>query len=57
MKILVDKMPQKSEECLYRKYYNEVYKHWNCGFRDTTICSLDCGMECEYLLEKSIDDN
>lgn len=51
MKILVDKMPTRGQECLFKAHYNERFNHWNCGFHDTTVCALDCGNECEYLEE------
>lgn len=53
MKIIVDKMPKSGNECLFKKHYNESSNHWNCGFKDVTVCSLNCGKECEYLKEKN----
>lgn len=52
LKILVDELPKKGEECLFRAYHNENCNHWTCWFRNTTVCSLDCGEKCEYLEEK-----
>lgn len=53
MKILVDRMPRTGEECIFKKYYNPKANHWNCGFYETRVCSLDCGKSCKYLKEKS----
>lgn len=55
MRILVDMMPQSGEECLFKKYYSEKGNHWTCGFHDTTVCSLDSGLECKYLNEKKLE--
>lgn len=41
MKILVNEMPKGSSECLFRDYHS---------FGKSTVCSLDCGKECEYLM-------
>lgn len=51
MRIVVDKMPENSQECLFKKYYNQNTGWWNCGFFDTSVCSLDCGEECPYLCQ------
>lgn len=51
MKILVDEIPKYSEDCIFKKYYNKKCNHWTCGFREMTVCSLDCGGKCEYLEE------
>lgn len=55
MIILIDSMPQSSSECLFKRYYSEKGNHWNCGFHDMTVCSLDSGMKCKYL--KGIEFN
>lgn len=51
MKIVVDKMPKSGKECLFNKYYNQNTGWWTCGFFETSVCSLDCGKECQYLCE------
>lgn len=51
MKILVDKIPECGEECLFKYYYNEDFNHAICGFRKTTVCDLDCGTTCGFLKE------
>lgn len=51
MRIIVDKMPKKSSNCLFRKYYSETFRHWTCGFSETSVCFLDCGGKCPYLYE------
>lgn len=52
MKILVDEMPKSGNECLFRDYHSigNGWNHWTCLFRKSTVCSLDCGKECEYLM-------
>jgi len=51
MRIVVDKMPTKSSECLYKKYYNQNIDGWTCGFFDIDLCCLERGMACPYLCE------
>lgn len=58
MKIFVDKMPKSSGECIFKHYHSSgnVWEHWTCFFRKSTVCSLDCGTECEYLEGKKKDE-
>ncbi len=51
LRIIVDKKPDTSSECLFKKNYNKKCNHWNCGFTDSSVCFLDCAKECPYLLE------
>ena len=51
MRIVVDKMPENSQMCLFKKHYNQNTGWWACGFSDISVCSLDCGRECIYLCE------
>lgn len=53
MKILVDKMPTKGKECLFKGHYNILFDYCNCEFHNTTVCALDIGKQCEYLEEKN----
>lgn len=49
MRIIVDKTPKCSSNCLFRKYYNEKFNRWTCGFSETTVCSLGMKGKCPYL--------
>ncbi len=51
MRIVVDKMPEKSVECLFKKYYQQNIDCWTCGFFDIEVCCLEHGIECPYLCE------
>lgn len=51
MKIIVEEMPKRSGNCLFRKYFNEKFGHWTCGFSEKTVCSLDMKGKCSYLCE------
>lgn len=52
MRIVVDKMPENSSECLFKKYYNQDFKCWTCGFFDIELCCLERGSQCPYLCEQ-----
>lgn len=49
MRIIVDETPKRSRDCFFKKYYNEKFDHWTCGFCKTTVCSLDAKRKCPYL--------
>lgn len=49
MRIIVDKLPERSGKCLFRKYYNEKFDRWTCGFSEATVCSLEFKGKCPYL--------
>lgn len=52
MTIVVDKMPKNSSECLFKKYYNQDFKGWTCGFFEIELCCLERGRQCPYLREQ-----
>lgn len=64
MKLLVDKLPQTQEECIFCVLLNEPYHH--CMFElsayelgngysfCTRSCSLTRGKECPYLKEANL---
>ena len=52
MKIVVDKLPSCSGECLFSDYI-EITSRRKCMFQRGLYsrCNLDCGEECTYLKE------
>lgn len=53
MKVIVDKMPKKSKECIFSELINMTSKR-KCMFKSGMYsrCNLETGEECTYLKEK-----
>lgn len=51
MKVIVDKMPDKSEECLFSEEI-QLTSRYKCQFQRGIYsrCNLECGKECNYLI-------
>lgn len=50
MKLIVDKIPEKPEECLFAKC---SFSGYLCNLRDGNICLMSKGKNCRYLVEIS----
>lgn len=50
MKVLVDKIPESSKECIFAEYIGMTSKY-KCMFKSGMYsrCSLDCEKKCPYL--------
>ena len=53
MKVIIDKFPETSKECLFSEYIKMTSKY-KCMFRSGMYsrCALDCEEKCPYLKEK-----
>lgn len=56
MKLLVDKLPESSKDCLFAEYISMTSK-FKCGFKSSLYsrCKLETGKECPYLKEKTYE--
>lgn len=50
MKVLVDKIPESSKECIFAEYIGMTSKY-TCMFKSGMYsrCNLDCKKKCPYL--------